>query len=250
MSNKTFTLSKDGLNNLKTVLGVFGTVQLKRKMFVCNIGKSRYILINNNDIPDDFEMNVHDLSSFIGTYNMIDNAVIDYTSLDDNNYIDIVNTNGKETMQCIAQSFTLDGTDKNDTGGNIDPDYANNFGRESENGNNFTLSKDELNKLFKAVRMTGADKILVSPISDTEIRMVVNADSVSENKNTYTLDIENAEIKDKNLEFHLFAESFMILDKSADSHEVAYGGQRKKKGTIIRFVPDNELYSIFLSSMI
>lgn len=226
VNKKIFSISKDGLDRLKTVSGITNNSWIQRNLFVKDTDSNIFLRTILSDIPDDFRMPIYDINSFIGTYKMIDNSAIDYTNLEKDGTIKIINNNldskNKEFFIYNANEECL---------------MKNNLPIESEQKviermgdmlNTIILKKEHIKNLTKACSVIGAN--CVRFISNEDNVTVKAINTKIQNSNIFELNInEDVDIKNDKIMFDLFSESFYKLDKEVDYYKVSVCDNNGKK---------------------
>lgn len=237
--SKTFSFSKESLSKLKNIADSIQSLMLTREMFLKDENSSIFVRVTINDIPDDFEMSLMNLNSFLASYDMIDNPIIDYSKLEDKHYVKIKSFDSKnkdsfkyvEQESEIAQANTLDATLEE----NVISDY--------DKTNSFMLNSKAIVKIMKSGRTLGAERLFFS-VSDECVKLIVNH-STQINTNTYNVEFDDSDIYKESLTFSLSYDTFIKLNKNVDEYEVFFG-----KNTPMKFESKNGDYSLYASPMI
>jgi len=250
MSKKTFTISKKGIERLKSISSINNISYLTRSVLLKDIGSSAFIRADVIDIPDDFNMAVYDINSFISTYKLFDDAYIDYTDLEKKGYIKIVNNkksnnNNKELFIFRRQEESLM---KFNVNVKEEESLIHNMG---DRNNNFTISSSDVKQILKAGSILNADCISFKVIDDKNIKIEV-FDTKSPNTNAFEMIINDVEVNFKDLYFNLGFELFSKLEKSVDEYDVSYCMiGNKNESTLINFKNmDNDLKYYFTNMLV
>jgi len=240
---KKFKLTKDGITRLKTIGNVSNKCLLSRSIFLKDDDNSSFIRADVQDIPDDFEMGIYDISSFLATYKMFESAYIDYTDLETKKCVNIVNDtiNSKsakmEYFKYMSQEEVL---------------MINNANIESEkkmitkmgnNLNSFTMDIESIKKILKAGNILNGNNISFTPVEDGSINIKVINTKFS-NSNEFEMSITDSEIKNINSSFNLNYSLFSKLDITVDEYEVSYC-EIKNNIQLIRFSNGEDLHFYF-----
>jgi hypothetical protein len=233
-TQKIFTISKDGLNRLKTLSGISNNSWLQRKIFVKDIDTKVYFRTVISDIPDDFKMPIYDINSFIGTYKMIENSAIDYTDLETDGFVKIINNDldskSKEFFiynqneECLMKNnLPIEFEEKM----NHPVDPKTKMPKEIKT-NTFILTQDNIKKLSKACSVIDANCIKFITEDDSITIKAIN--TKIQNTNVFELNTTlglNVELE--KLSFELFVELFNKLDKEIDEYTVKLLDSNGKK---------------------
>jgi hypothetical protein len=208
-----FSLSKESINRLKSLSAVSQTIILKREMFFKDVSSSMMVKSIIKDIPDDFNMPVYDLTTFLGTYCFFDNATIDYSN-SNKEYIEIINTNNAK------DKFVFRFGDKQFVRNDMNIDLEKGLKEKYKEHNSFDISTDDVNKILKSGKLVNSDLIKFYASENTQ--KIKLYDSSIPNSNIYEIDVDNAIIKFNKMEFNMTYSLFTLVDKSVKKYNIKY----------------------------
>jgi len=224
-TQKIFTISKDGINRLKTLSGVSNNSWLQRKIFVKDTDSNIFFRTIISDIPDDFKMSIYDINSFIGTYKMIENSAIDYTDLETEGFVKIFNndidTKNKEFFiynqneECLMKNnLPIESEHKIDN-----PVDRKTNTPISVKKNTFILTQDNIKKLSKACSVLDANCLRFITEDDSITIKAIN--TKIQNSNVFELNInKDVNIESEKLIFDMFVDCFNKIDKEIIEYKV------------------------------
>lgn len=216
-TQKIFTISKDGINRLKTLSGVSNNSWLQRKIFVKDTDSNIFFRTIISDIPDDFKMSIYDINSFIGTYKMIENSAIDYTDLETEGFVKIFNNDiDTKNKEFFIYNQNEECLMKNNLPLESEIKVNNKMGDKT---NTFILTQDNIKKLSKACSVIDANCLRFTTEDDSITIKAIN--TKIQNSNTFELNITNGvDIKTEKLTFDLYVDVFNKLDKEIEEYKV------------------------------
>ena len=218
---KKFKLTKDGIIRLKTIGNVSNKCLLSRSIFLKDDGKSSFIRADVQDIPDDFEMGIYDIGSFLATYKMFDSAYIDYTDLETKKYVKIVNdtpsskSSKLEYFKYMSQEEILMINNEKIVSEN------KMLEKMGDNLNSFTMDIDSIKKILKAGNILNGNNISFTPCGDGSINIKISNTKFS-NSNEFEMSINDSDIKNADSSFNLNYTLFSKLDITVDEYEVGF----------------------------
>ena len=216
-TQKIFTISKDGINRLKTLSGISNNSWLQRKIFVKDTDSNVFFRTVISDIPDDFKMSIYDINSFIGTYKMIENSAIDYTDLETDGFVKIFNNDiDTKTKEFFIYNQNEECLMKNNLALESEAKVLNKMGDKT---NTFILTQDNVKKLSKACSVIDANCLRFITEDDSITIKAIN--TKIQNTNIFELNVTTGvEIKTEKLIFDLSVDLFNKLDKEIDEYKV------------------------------
>lgn len=221
-NSKTFSISADGIERIKTISSVTNSSYIKRELFVKEKDEGMFLRTSLIDVPDDFIMPVYDLRSFISTYKMFEDSSIDYSDMDEKKYIKIINNKlsdkGKKKeffIFRIHESIKMENDLDITKGGKIKEKMG-------EKVNSFTLTKENIKTISKSCAIIDANQILISTTPENTINIKLINTKVA-NANSFEMEIDNnLKITVPNLFFKLHSEHFSKLESGVDEYNVKF----------------------------
>ena len=228
MSDKIFSFSKEGMERLKTITNVSNYSFIERDLFMRDEGSTMFFKTRLKDVPDDFKMGVYDLSSFISTYKMMQDPVIDYSDLEEKGFVKIQNGDGVKGKEYFIfrnkeASLMTNSLDITKSGG-LKASIM------KEDYNTLSLSKESVGKILKACKVIDAGCIHIRPV-DSETMQIILFNPKIVNCNKYEIEIQDGvKINAPNVFFNMSVDVFAMLEKEVEEYHLSYSHFSNRKG--------------------
>jgi len=231
---KTFQLSDESILRLKTIANISKNSLIAREVFLKNDAKSILLRTNIVDIPDDFEMAIFDVGGFLSKYLLFDNPVIDYTNLDNEGHIKIINKKEKGSKG-KNESFTVIRWEAEEMKNNYDVEKFANVLKTFQTYNKFKILWEDIEKnIMKPNKVLGGTvvKLFTTHENQLEVRVL---NHIVPNSDYFDITIEDEadenEINEGELFFYLPSDALSKLEKVSSYNIYMYKNMEDKAGT-------------------
>lgn len=221
VNDKSFVLTKESIDRIKVVANITPDCMLQRSLFMKNEGSSLLLRCEIKDIPDNFQIPINDLNSFLALVSLLESPTIAYDELASKGILKLTSSSAKSKKETFVFHKSESNLIKHNIDINTEPAF---YSKITAKSNNFRITKDIIAKLKKAGAVIGADMVEFSATKDSEINIkLMNIARPGSNTFELQLSDDSIEIVDPDLIIRVSYDVFSKLEKTIDTYDVKIG---------------------------